>query len=187
MHISICYYGFLDPNTFVQTLCDDEKVWKNTINYFDDIIIWNINNYNTCNSITQYSHEYIHPCIIGLLHQIKIHLHYKYVFSFINWNKIIIITIKMLIHMTWSTKVVVCLYHIHLNKKEISITKVIGYRLSSELPNHLIDYNFTYILLSNSWTWVHKHEINEINQNGMLKVAMFFFWAKVIKKMVKMC
>jgi hypothetical protein len=86
---------------------------------------------------------------------------------------------------TWSTKVVVCSYDIHLNKKEMSITKVIGYWLFGELPNHLIDYNFTYIL-SNSSTWVHKHEINEINQNGMLKVAICFFGAKVIKKMVRL-
>jgi hypothetical protein len=47
-------------------------------------------------------------------------------------------------------------------QQEISTTKAIRYLLN--LPNHLIDYNFTFIPWYSLSSWVNKHEIKEVNK-----------------------
>jgi hypothetical protein len=50
----------------IQTLHDNEYLWKHTINYLNDIITRDINMYKSSNSITQNENDkcddYIHPC-----------------------------------------------------------------------------------------------------------------------------
>jgi hypothetical protein len=47
------------------------------------------------------------------------------------------------------------------SQQEISTTKAINYLLN--LPNHLIDYNFTFIPWYSLSSWVNKHEFKEVN------------------------
>jgi hypothetical protein len=48
--------------------------------------------------------------------------------------------------------------------QEISTIKAFNYLLN--LPDHIIDYDFTYIYWYNLSTWANEQEIKEMNQNG---------------------
>jgi GH35 family endo-1,4-beta-xylanase len=48
IHTLLWFNDFTNPNTFVQTLLDDESFQQNMINYLNDIITQEINQYKSC-------------------------------------------------------------------------------------------------------------------------------------------
>jgi hypothetical protein len=67
IHTLLWLNDFLDPNTLIQTLLDDDIFQQNTINYLNEIITREINQYKSCPITTNTNCiddnlDNIHPC-----------------------------------------------------------------------------------------------------------------------------